>query len=163
MGFGWGLTAVKDRWFFQGRWKYSPGALWWQWNNSIKDEKNHYTHNQYGVLVTSPVQLSGTPWMVAHQAPLSLGFSRQEYWSRLPFPPPGHLSHPGIEPKSPASANWQADSFLLEPLGKQRIGVYKKTASITPLLCAKHKHFTNIFYYFSHKTLESAPYLAFKM
>ena len=74
-------------------------------DNSIKDEKNHYTHNQYGVFVTSPVQLSGTPWTVAHQAPLSLGFSRQEYWSRLPFPPPGHLSHPGIEPKSPASAN----------------------------------------------------------
>ena len=40
---------------------------------------------------------------VAHQAPLSMGFPRQEYWDGLPFPPPGVLSHPGIEPGSPAS------------------------------------------------------------
>ena len=42
-----------------------------------------------------------TPWTVAHQAPPSMGFSRQEYWSGLPCPPPGHLPHPGIEPASP--------------------------------------------------------------
>ena len=42
-----------------------------------------------------------TPWTVAHQAPLSMGFSRQEYWSGLPFPPPGELLDPGIESKSP--------------------------------------------------------------
>ena len=41
---------------------------------------------------------SATPWTVAHQAPLSKGFSRQEYWSELPFPSPGDLPHPGIEP-----------------------------------------------------------------
>ena len=45
----------------------------------------------------SSVQLFATPWTVAHQAPLSLGFSRQEYWSGLPFPPPGDLPDPGIE------------------------------------------------------------------
>ena len=44
----------------------------------------------------------GTPWTVAHQAPLSMGFSRQEYWSGLPFPSPGDLPNPGIEPRSPA-------------------------------------------------------------
>ena len=44
-----------------------------------------------------------TLWTVAHQAPLSWGFSRQEYWSGLPFPPPGDLPHPGIEPLSQAS------------------------------------------------------------
>ena len=42
------------------------------------------------------------PWTVARQAPLYLKFSRQEYWSGLPFPPPGNLPDPGIEPKSPA-------------------------------------------------------------
>ena len=48
----------------------------------------------------SPVQLCETLWTVAHQAPLSRGFSRQEYWSGLPFPPPGDLPDPGIEPAS---------------------------------------------------------------
>ena len=43
-----------------------------------------------------------TPITVAHQAPLSMGFSRQEYWSGLPFPSPGDLPHPGIKPRSPA-------------------------------------------------------------
>ena len=51
------------------------------------------------------------PWTVACQAPLSMGFSRQEYWSGLPFPPPGDLPDPGIEPGSPAL---QAESLLTE-------------------------------------------------
>ena len=51
----------------------------------------------------SCVQLFATPWTVVHQAPLSLGFSGQEYWSELPFPPPGDLPDPGIEPVSSAS------------------------------------------------------------
>ena len=50
----------------------------------------------------SRVRLFVTPWTVAHQAPLSMGFSRQEYWSGLPFPPPGGLPDPGIKPRSPA-------------------------------------------------------------
>ena len=58
---------------------------------------------------------SWTPWTVAQQAPLSTGFSRQEYWSGLPFPPPGDLPNPGIKPKSPIS---QADSLPSEPPGK---------------------------------------------
>ena len=48
----------------------------------------------------SRVQLFSTPWTVAYQAPLSMGFSRQEYWSGLPSPPPGDLPHSGIEPAS---------------------------------------------------------------
>ena len=48
----------------------------------------------------SRVQCFATPWTVAHQAPLSLGFSRQEYWSGLPCPPPGDLPNPGIKPAS---------------------------------------------------------------
>ena len=55
-----------------------------------------------------------TPWTVAHQAPLSMGFPRQEYWSRLPFPPPGDLPDPGIKPMSLAL---QADSLPTEPPG----------------------------------------------
>ena len=50
----------------------------------------------------SRVQLFATPWTVAYQAPLSMGFSRQLYWSGLPFPSPGDLPDPGIEPGSPA-------------------------------------------------------------
>ena len=56
-----------------------------------------------------------TPWTVARQAPLSMGFSRQEYWSGLPFPSLGDLPDPGIKPGSPAV---QADPLLTEPGGK---------------------------------------------
>ena len=58
-----------------------------------------------------------TPWTVACQVPLSMGFSRQEYWSGLPFPSPGDLLDPGIEPGSPTL---QADSLLSEPPGKRQ-------------------------------------------
>ena len=54
--------------------------------------------------VLSHVQLSATPWTVAHQPPLSMEFSRQEHWSGLPFPPPGDLPNPVIKPTSPALA-----------------------------------------------------------
>ena len=63
----------------------------------------------------SRVRLFATPWTVARQAPLSMGFSRQEYWSGLPFPSPGDLPNSGMEPGSPAL---QADSLLSEPPGK---------------------------------------------
>ena len=67
----------------------------------------------------SRVRLSVTPWTVAHQAPLSMGFSRQEYWSGLPFPSPGDLSDPGIDPRSPAL---QADALTSETPGKPMLG-----------------------------------------
>ena len=50
------------------------------------------------------VRLFATPRTIAHQAPLSMGFPKQEYWSGLPFPSPGNLPNPGIEPESPALA-----------------------------------------------------------
>ena len=62
----------------------------------------------------SHVQLFVTQWPVICQAPLSMEFSRQEYWSRLPFPSPGDLPDPEIEPRSPAS---QVDALLSEPPG----------------------------------------------
>ena len=55
-----------------------------------------------GVKSLSCVQLFATPWTVAYQVPPSMGFSRQEYWSGLPFPAPGVLPDPRIEPGSPA-------------------------------------------------------------
>ena len=64
------------------------------------------------------VQLFATPWTVAHQATLSMGFSWQEYWSGLLFPPSGDIPDPGIEPASPVSLGLQADSLPAEPLEK---------------------------------------------
>ena len=66
----------------------------------------------------SRVQLFVTPWTVAYQAPASLGFSKQEYWSGLPFPSPGDLPDPGIEPESPT---FYADALLSEPPGKIKL------------------------------------------
>ena len=72
----------------------------------------------------SRVQLFVTPWTVAHQAPLSMEFSRQEYWSGLPFPSPGDLPDPGIELGSLAL---QADVLPSEPPGKPLI-MYRNVA-----------------------------------
>ena len=64
----------------------------------------------------SHVLLFATPWTIAHQIPLSMGFSRQEYWSGLSFPSPGDLPNPGIEPQSSAL---QTHSLPCEPPGRQ--------------------------------------------
>ena len=64
-----------------------------------------------GGLVAKSCPTLVTPWNVAHQAPLSMGFSTQEYWSGLPFASPGDLPDQGIEPRSPAL---EADSLLIE-------------------------------------------------
>ena len=63
----------------------------------------------------SHVQLIATPWTVAFQAPLSMGFSRQNYWSGLPFPPPGDLPNPGIQPVSLTSLALAGGFFTTEP------------------------------------------------
>ena len=68
-----------------------------------------------GGLVAKSCLTLATPWAVARQAPLSMGFSRQDYWNGLPFPSPGNLPDPGIEPRSPAV---QADSSTTELRGK---------------------------------------------
>ena len=69
----------------------------------------------------SHVQLFVTPWTVAHQASLSVGFSRQESWSGLPFPPPGDPPDPGIEPASPAPPVLAGGFFITEPPGKPMV------------------------------------------
>ena len=68
------------------------------------------------VCVLSYIQLFMTPWTVASQASLSMEFSRQEYWSALPFPTPRDLTDPGIKPRSPVSPHWQVDSLLIRNL-----------------------------------------------
>ena len=73
----------------------------WKWKGKVKS--------------FSPVWLFATSWTTAYQAPPSLGFSRQEYWSGVPFPSPGDLPYPGIEPGSPAL---QTDALPPEPPGK---------------------------------------------
>ena len=65
----------------------------------------------------SRVRLFATPWTAAHQASPFMGFSRQEYWSRVLFPSPGDLSDPGIEPRSPAL---RADALTSEPPRKPK-------------------------------------------
>ena len=66
------------------------------------------------------VRLFATPRTVAYQVPLSMGFSRQEYWSVLPFPPPGDFTNPGIKPATPALAD---GFFATEPSGKPQTKV----------------------------------------
>ena len=70
----------------------------------------------------SRVWLFATPWTVAHQAPPSMGFSSQEYCSGVPFPSPGDLPNPGIEPRSPA---FQADTLTSEPPGNRHSNLLK--------------------------------------
>ena len=89
----------------------------------------------YHILLRSPyvcvlsrfsrVQLFASPWTVALLAPLSMGFSRQEYWSGLPCPLPGGGGHPdlGIEPLSPGTPALQADSLPLRHQGKPQMGL----------------------------------------
>ena len=78
-------------------------------------------------LLFSHVQLFSSPWTVAHQAPLSIGLSWQEYWSGLPFPPPGDLLDPGIKPMSPLAPALAGSSLPLAPPGKP---TYANRASI---------------------------------
>ena len=79
----------------------------------MKQKNSNFTVVQ----LLSFVWLFATPWTAALQAPLSVGFSRQENWSRLPCPPPGDLPHPRIELRSPAL---QGDSLPAEPPGKPK-------------------------------------------
>ena len=94
------------------RWKrvFHERSIWWRIRHSLYNLKKQ--HQNLWLLLSrfSHVQLCATLWTVACQAPLFMGFSRQEYWSGLLCPPPGDLSDPGMEPRSPALS---ADSLLL--------------------------------------------------
>ena len=115
----WNNNGKKCKWYHQ--WVMNP-----VWSNSQGLPLRHSTGCQNTAKFTcawvlshfSLVQLFATPWTVAHQAPLSMGFSRQEYWNGLPCPSPEDLPEPGIESASPASPALQADSLITEPPGR---------------------------------------------
>ena len=86
---------------------------------SVIQQTDSITHG----CMLSHVQLIATQWTVACQSPLPVGFSRQEYGSGLPFPSPGDLPDPGIEPSSPS---WQVDSLPLSHLESPVIGLILK-------------------------------------
>ena len=81
--------------------------------------------------VFSHVWLFATPWTVAHQVLLSMKFSRQEYWSGLPFPPPGDLPNSGIKPVSPISPALAGRLFTSEPPGKPFISCITNKTQIS--------------------------------
>ena len=98
----WGVFPLKTR-------------PWYHYKNHFKQNCNYWIYACVHAQSLSHVWLSVTTWTVAHQALLSVGFSRQAYWSRYPFPSPGDLPDPGIEPASPALAGRY---FTTEPSGK---------------------------------------------
>ena len=93
-------------------------------------------HISVKVKSLSRVRLFVTPWTVAHQAPPSMGFYRQKYWSGLPFPSPGDLPDPGIKPRSPAL---QADALWSEPPGKSHIYLISREA-LNPFMVTSDPH-----------------------
>ena len=102
-------------WYENKRYTHRPmGQNWEPRNKHIQRELKV----KVKVKSLSRVRLFATPWTVAYQAPPSMGFSRQEYWSGLSFPSPRDLPDPGIKPGSP---EFQANALTSEPPGKQII------------------------------------------
>ena len=102
--------------------------------------------------VLSHVWLLVSPWTVAHQGTLSVGFPRQEYWSGLPFPSPGDLSNSGIKPRSPAL---QTDSLPSEPPGKPFLQQRTSTSFFINLYLSKHLF--NLSHYLPHLSTNHFP------
>ena len=104
-------APITSSGLFSLRVQLTLGTLYWQREILLQ----YFIEAVSAVKSLSRVRLFATPWTVARQAPLSMGFSRQECWSGLPFPSLGDLPNPGIEHGSPAL---QADSSSSEPPGK---------------------------------------------
>ena len=96
-------------------WNFSSTGEWQKSNTHCFLINETFYINLFACLMShfSLVWLFATPWTVACQAPPSMGFSKQEDWSGLPFPPPGDLLDPGIIPTSPAVPSLRVDSLLL--------------------------------------------------
>ena len=95
-------------------------CLWGFWEHQ-KDQGSVrliFHKKEKKVQSLSCVQFFGTPWIVDNKAPLSIGFSRQVYWSGLPFPAPGGLPHPWVKSESPVSPAFAGGFFTTEPPGK---------------------------------------------
>ena len=100
-------------------WAFTKREIMLDYFHVLENLKYAYIY-KVKVKLLSPVQFFASPWTVAYQTPPSMEFSRQEYWSGLPFPSPEDLPDPRIKPGSPAL--W-ADSLLSEPPGKYRVVV----------------------------------------
>ena len=101
-------------------------------NGAATDFDSLTTYTSEWVKPLSHVRIFAAPWTAAYQAPLSMGFSRQGYWSGLPLPSPGDLPDPGVEPRSPTL---QADALTSEPPGKPELpyfGLISCTAQMCP-------------------------------
>ena len=109
-----------------------------RWYTSLGHSICRFSFKKWKVKVRSlsRVWLFATPWTVAYQAPLSMGFSRQEHWSGLPFPSPGDLPDPGIKLGSPA---FQIDALTSEPPGKS---FFKKRKGIIVFFSRKENSST---------------------
>ena len=92
----------------------------------------------------SRVRLPAIPWTVAYQAPLSMEFSRQEYWGGLPFPCAGDLPETGIKPRSPTL---QAYALLSYPPGTQHSQMLKKIKNAVSEMSVSNLNFCNVSYY----------------
>ena len=112
-----GWASLWKQWQFLHNWIHCPPMR--TSTESISVVKMLIFHIDYfkNCKVKSFIRfrLFATPWTLAHQAPPSMGFSRQEYWSGLPFPSPGDLPNPGIKPRSPTL---RSDVLTSEPPGK---------------------------------------------
>ena len=93
----------------------SPLPASWDWSPGRKAVGRYISRDCMRANSLSHAQLFATLWTVAHKAPLSMGFLRQEYWNGWPFPPPGYLPNPGIEPKPPAPPALADGFFTTEP------------------------------------------------
>ena len=127
----------------------------WSQNQPFLNQSVHIIQHMFYhcCLVSKTCPIFAIKWTVAHQAALSVGFSRQEYWSGLPFPPPGDLPNPGIEPTSPAQQAVSCStgrSFTTEPpgvnpyiiLSEVKIYMYKYLS--TQNLVGTHRYQPNV-------------------
>ena len=102
---------------------------------NVDDPAHCLAHGECMLSLFNHVQLFATPWTVTHHTPLSMGFSRQEYWSGLPCLPPGDLPDPGVEPDSLISLAFIDRVFTTEPPGKSlvQLGIHKSLSVSTGL------------------------------
>ena len=112
---GWGDLYLSTASFLRVSLSHSPGCTSFQ------------LHLSESSLLVAPFTifqlLCATPWTVAHQAPLSMGFSRQEYWSGLPLPPPGDLPDPRLKPTSNASPALTGSLYLCATWGSPNLSM----------------------------------------
>ena len=148
----WGPWLWNLLLWWPNLWLWLPLSLWiWLLMSQLLLLRTPFHLDAYNIMIhqtwiphpmslhcaaLSHVQLFATPWTVAHQAPLSTGFSRQEYWSGLPFPSPGDLPDPGIQPTSLASPALVGGFCTTEPPAHKSIHIlqeYKQKGNLNAL------------------------------